>query len=159
MLQQLLLVVLITYLNSNSSHFNLLHLNCRSVKRRMSTNVFKICFCVSSLLSVSCKIISDSEEQNFSATIQKEDMAPKVELIEEISTVELGEGPHWDADTQSLYFVDIFGEAIHKYVPSTKKHTKAVIGEFAKKLFNVIKKYYSTLPDFSVNYCSLTINE
>lgn len=56
-------------------------------------------------------------------------MPPKVERIEEIEIVELGEGPHWDAESQSLYFVDIFGKAIHKYVPATKKHTKAVIGE------------------------------
>lgn len=55
-------------------------------------------------------------------------MAPKVEKIADIETVELGEGPHWDAETQSLYFVDIFGKSIHKYVPATKKHTKAVIG-------------------------------
>ncbi|XP_044267326.1 regucalcin-like isoform X1 [Tribolium madens] len=45
-----------------------------------------------------------------------------------VESVELGEGPHWDAETQSLYFVDIYGKAIHKYVPATKKHTKAVIG-------------------------------
>lgn len=56
-------------------------------------------------------------------------MAPKVERITEIETVELGEGPHWDAETQSLYFVDIFGKSIHKYVPATKKHTKAIIGK------------------------------
>ncbi|KAJ3654214.1 hypothetical protein Zmor_013416 [Zophobas morio] len=53
-------------------------------------------------------------------------MSPKVEKI--VDSVELGEGPHWDTQTQSLYFVDIYGKAIHKYVPSTKKHTKAVIG-------------------------------
>lgn len=61
--------------------------------------------------------------------LKKFNMAPTVERIEEIGTVELGEGPHWDNETQSLYFVDIFGKAIHKYVPSTKKHTKAVIGK------------------------------
>jgi gluconolactonase len=54
-------------------------------------------------------------------------MNPKVERLENIPSVELGEGPHWDADTQSLYFVDIFGHAIHKYVPATQKHTKAII--------------------------------
>ncbi|CAH0557444.1 unnamed protein product [Brassicogethes aeneus] len=53
-------------------------------------------------------------------------MAPVVERV--VDSVHLGEGPHWDVSTQSLYFVDIFGKAIHKYVPSTKKHTKAVIG-------------------------------
>lgn len=54
-------------------------------------------------------------------------MAPLVESV--VESVELGEGPHWDADTQSLYFVDIFGNAIHKYTPADNKHTKAVIGK------------------------------
>lgn len=53
-------------------------------------------------------------------------MAPKVEIV--TPSIELGEGPHWDVETQSLYYVDIFGKAIHRYVPATKKHTKAVIG-------------------------------
>lgn len=54
-------------------------------------------------------------------------MAPQVEAV--VESVELGEGPHWDADTQSLFFVDIFGNSIHKYTPSTKTHTKAVVGK------------------------------
>lgn len=54
-------------------------------------------------------------------------MSPKVELV--VESVELGEGPHWDVETQSLYFVDIFGNSIHRYEPSTKTHKKAVIGE------------------------------
>ncbi|CAG9859543.1 unnamed protein product [Phyllotreta striolata] len=56
------------------------------------------------------------------------EMNPKVERLEAVPPTELGEGPHWDAATQSLYFVDIFGKSIHKYVPATNKHTKAVIG-------------------------------
>jgi gluconolactonase len=52
-------------------------------------------------------------------------MAPVIEVITE--RVTLGEGPHWDEATQTLYFVDIFGQAIHKYVPSTNTHTKVVI--------------------------------
>lgn len=43
---------------------------------------------------------------------------------------QLGEGPHWDASTQSLYFVDIFGKGIVKYVPATKKVTKTTLGKF-----------------------------
>ncbi|EFA03134.2 regucalcin [Tribolium castaneum] len=39
----------------------------------------------------------------------------------------LGEGPHWDASTQSLYFVDVFGQSIVKYAPTTKKVTKASV--------------------------------
>jgi sugar lactone lactonase YvrE len=53
-------------------------------------------------------------------------MPAKVEKITE--SVELGEGPHWDVATQSLYFVDIFGKAIYKYNPSAERLTKAVIG-------------------------------
>lgn len=57
-------------------------------------------------------------------------MAPKIEVVTE--RVKLGEGPHWDVETQSLYYVDIFGQAIHKYTPATNKHTKAVIGKSTK---------------------------
>lgn len=53
-------------------------------------------------------------------------MAPVVERV--VPSIEIGEGPHWDANTQSLYYVDVFGKAIHRYVSATKKHTKAVIG-------------------------------
>lgn len=54
-------------------------------------------------------------------------MAPVVERIKDIPNIDLGEGPYWDIETQSLFFVDIVGKAIHKYVPSTGKHTKAVL--------------------------------
>ncbi|XP_066157883.1 regucalcin-like [Euwallacea fornicatus] len=53
-------------------------------------------------------------------------MAPRVSRIPDIPNVELGEGPHWDVRSQCLYFVDIFGKSIHKYVPLTRQHTKAV---------------------------------
>lgn len=51
-------------------------------------------------------------------------MAPKVERITEIPNLELGEGPHWDIATQSLYLVDIHGKTIYKYVPSTGQQTQ-----------------------------------
>lgn len=63
-------------------------------------------------------------------------MAPQVEPV--VESVELGEGPHWDVDTQSLYFVDIFGNSIHKYTPGSKTHTKAVIGEYVKVKVEII---------------------
>lgn len=50
-------------------------------------------------------------------------MAPVVQRIEELGSFVLGEGPHWDDKTQSLYFVDIVNKTIHKYVPSLNKHT------------------------------------
>jgi len=51
-------------------------------------------------------------------------MAPVIEKIQEIPTLTLGEGPHWDVETQSLYLVDILGKAVYKYVPSTGQTTK-----------------------------------
>lgn len=54
-------------------------------------------------------------------------MTPTIERLEHIPNTVVGEGPHWDGDTQSLIFVDIFGSSIHKYVPATKKHTRASI--------------------------------
>lgn len=52
-------------------------------------------------------------------------MVPKIEVVTE--EVKLGEGPHWDVQQKCLYYVDIFGQSIHKYVPSKNQHTKAVI--------------------------------
>ena len=39
----------------------------------------------------------------------------------------LGEGPHWDAKNQQLYYVDILAKAVNRYVPSTGAVHKAVI--------------------------------
>lgn len=60
-------------------------------------------------------------------------MAPIVEVVAD--RVTLGEGPHWDVKSQSLYYVDILGQAIHKYTPSENKHTKANIGKLHFKLY------------------------
>ncbi|KAK9869824.1 hypothetical protein WA026_003553 [Henosepilachna vigintioctopunctata] len=50
-------------------------------------------------------------------------MAPTIEKV--VQNMELGEAPHWDIASQSLYFVDIYSKAINRFVPSTKTHTKA----------------------------------
>ncbi|XP_021924406.1 regucalcin-like isoform X2 [Zootermopsis nevadensis] len=50
---------------------------------------------------------------------------PKVEKIS--APVSLGEGPHWDHDAETLYYVDIKGPTVHKYVPATNKHTAVKI--------------------------------
>lgn len=52
-------------------------------------------------------------------------MGVKVEQVTE--PVLLGEGPHWDAELQCLYYVSIFDHSIHKYVPATGKETRAVL--------------------------------
>lgn len=54
-------------------------------------------------------------------------MAPVVEKV--LEPVLLGEGPHWDAPTQTLYYVDIIGKKLFKYVPSTKEHTSITLDD------------------------------
>lgn len=53
----------------------------------------------------------------------------KIEKVSDSSS--LGEGPHWDSETQSLYYVDIIGKSVHKYKPATKEHSEAVIGSIS----------------------------
>lgn len=53
-------------------------------------------------------------------------MSPKIEKI--LDGLVLGEGPHWDVDSQNLYFVDSIKGSIHRYNPSTKQHTQALLG-------------------------------
>jgi sugar lactone lactonase YvrE len=53
---------------------------------------------------------------------------PKVEQID--APVTLGEGPHWDHNSQALYYVDIRAATVHKYVPSTKRLTTVRIGMY-----------------------------
>ncbi|XP_014289312.1 regucalcin isoform X2 [Halyomorpha halys] len=47
-------------------------------------------------------------------------MDPKVEILP-IPSVALGEGPHWDIATQSLYLVDIMGSQLIRYDPKANK--------------------------------------
>lgn len=80
-------------------------------------------------------------------------MAPVVEKI--LDGLLLGEGPHWDDKNQCLYFLDMTRSTIHKYVPSTKKHTQVTVGKchllykecyksnaYFKKLSIVLKFFY-----------------
>lgn len=42
----------------------------------------------------------------------------------------LGESPHWDAESKTLYFPDAHGNALHRYIPATNEHTKVNLGKF-----------------------------
>uniref|UniRef100_A0A0K8TC18 SMP-30/Gluconolactonase/LRE-like region domain-containing protein n=1 Tax=Lygus hesperus TaxID=30085 RepID=A0A0K8TC18_LYGHE len=44
----------------------------------------------------------------------------KIERLS-IDGIQLGEGPHWDVKSQSLFFVDIRGPTLFKYTPATKQ--------------------------------------
>lgn len=54
--------------------------------------------------------------------------AYKVEKIPG-SKVGLGEGPHWDIPSQSLYYVDIYGGTLCRYSRQKDKVYKCKIGE------------------------------
>ncbi|XKL61908.1 hypothetical protein PGB90_001741 [Kerria lacca] len=60
----------------------------------------------------------------------------------------LGEGPHWDERTKSLYFVDIDESTIHKYTPETDVHTYAKVGDKEVSIIipveNEVNKYLIT---------------
>lgn len=69
--------------------------------------------------------------------------------VEQISAPAiLGEGPHWDHNAQALYYVDILGHTIHKYVPTTNKHTTVKIGMYCQ----IIETYYVTKQKFKWIY-------
>jgi len=43
--------------------------------------------------------------------------------------LQLGEGPHWVEARQELVYVDIPGQAVHRYVPSTGKDYSIPMGK------------------------------
>ncbi|KAK9869821.1 hypothetical protein WA026_003550 [Henosepilachna vigintioctopunctata] len=62
-------------------------------------------------------------------------MAPVIERI--VEDVEFGEGPHWDIQTQSLYFVDYLTKSINRYEPATKSHFKARLDDYSSFIIPV----------------------
>ncbi|KAK5650275.1 hypothetical protein RI129_001304 [Pyrocoelia pectoralis] len=52
-----------------------------------------------------------------------------IEAVEELGGFTFGEGPHWDDKTQSLFFVDLVGKSIHKFVPSVRRHSRIKFDE------------------------------
>lgn len=43
--------------------------------------------------------------------------------------VQGGEGPHWSAERQLLYFVDLDNATVHVYDPLTEVHNSTSVGE------------------------------
>ena len=41
---------------------------------------------------------------------------------------ELGEGPVWDAETQTLFWVDIYGQAFYRFLPATGEQRRVEVG-------------------------------
>lgn len=56
-----------------------------------------------------------------------------IEHVEEVAAAgayELTEGPHWDIERQSLYFVNIYGCSIFRYDYAGDATYMALVGEF-----------------------------
>ncbi|CAL8113457.1 unnamed protein product [Orchesella dallaii] len=49
--------------------------------------------------------------------------------VQTVSNCGLGEGPHWNADKQELYYVDISGQFVNRYVPATGERTRVRIDQ------------------------------
>lgn len=56
-------------------------------------------------------------------------MAYKVEQLNAPLAI-LGEGPHWDYETQDLYYIDIYGGTVNRYCMTENKTYTATIGKF-----------------------------
>ena len=69
-------------------------------------------------------------------------MVPNIEKV--IGNFILAESPHWDQDTQSLYFVDTNDKSVHRYIPSTNSHIKLHLGKQKRKkqLKYILQFYY-----------------
>lgn len=37
--------------------------------------------------------------------------------------LKIGESQHWNVESKALYYPDVHGNALHRYVPSTNEHT------------------------------------
>lgn len=57
--------------------------------------------------------------------------AYKIEVLPS-PTSQIGEGPHWDSDSQSLYYNDIYSTdgSVHRYDYAENKTYSAKIGAF-----------------------------
>lgn len=56
-----------------------------------------------------------------------EAMSPIIEKVGE--SFYLGEGPHWDVQSQTLYLIDAFPKLIARYDPKTNTVVKAILGK------------------------------
>lgn len=52
-----------------------------------------------------------------------------VECVIQNAAKTVGEGPHWDDITNTLLYVDIYENAIHRYDPDSGNDEKIVLGK------------------------------
>lgn len=88
-------------------------------------------------------------------TFQQMASSYKVEILPSPACV-LGEGPHWDIERQSLYFVDIYGGkngSLHRYDYAENKIYSASIGIYIKKSKIKLNLFYFIFLFRSRAYC------
>ncbi|PSN29600.1 Regucalcin, partial [Blattella germanica] len=61
-----------------------------------------------------------------------------LQVIPVTSPVQLGEGPHWDSESQTLFYVDINSNEIHRYCPRGGKETTLQFSGFGNGVSFVI---------------------
>ena len=66
-----------------------------------------------------------------------------VEVLLKGVTSALGEGPHWDAKSQSLLFVDIIEHTVYKWDSNTGNLESKTIGKLAGSIISSICKVFS----------------
>ena len=71
--------------------------------------------------------------------------------------VEHGEGPHWDAETGVLFFVDISRELVNKYDPATEQVTQAQFGESVHKHKLNSRKFTVLVNNMGMVYTAVVI--
>ena len=67
----------------------------------------------------------DSNPQTFKFIIA---MSYHIEQVPDCCNV-LGEGPHWDIETQNLYLVDVFGKKLLRFDYAQQKVYRCEIGK------------------------------
>lgn len=62
----------------------------------------------------------------------------------------LGEGPHWDAGREELFYVDIMKHAVFRYIPKTEECYKVEIGKHLHN-FKIMIDFLGVIYDVFMN--------
>ena len=71
-------------------------------------------------------------------------MAAVVETLIECSCGTVGEGPHWDDQSQTLLYVDIIDGSLHRWSAATGRDEKHTFGKFLLSYFmdsKIVKRW------------------
>ncbi|XP_046742283.1 regucalcin-like [Diprion similis] len=78
-------------------------------------------------------------------------MAPNIKIVHN-EKLDLGEGPHWDHDTQALYYVNVMQSTIFKYEPRTEKITQVIVDKEKKTSVSFVIPVEGIKDKFAIGY-------